>query len=272
MQITPRPGGQAAIRKIVMHLNVGPEIEGGAQSLADYLKTVPAGYHEIVDDRTFVQCAQPDQIVWGASGMNDAGYHICVIGNIQTAQQWHDAYSNGELAIAELRCAARCHDFNIPPVLLTDAQVADPNARGICDHWAVNRAIVKHAVALGDMSMGPGDHTDVGPGFPWVEFIGGVSKDFNPAAPPMTPQKVRPDYMPAINLPGIVSSMKAPDGAWLLGEDGGVFGFPVGIPIYGSPHGQPLSPGEVWSQIRAPKPGEGQHYTCVTSAGDLYRY
>lgn len=197
MKVAPRPGGAAAIRKIVLHLNVGPEVEGGAQSLADYLKTVDAGYHEIIDNKTYVQCARPDQRVNGAAGMNDDGYHICVIGTLQTAQQWADAYSKAELNLCALRVAARCHDFSLPPALLTDAQIADINARGICDHWGVNRAIVKPLVARGDHSLGPGDHTDVGAGFPWVEFIGDVVRYFTPA-PPMSPQKVKPMYDPPL--------------------------------------------------------------------------
>lgn len=185
MHTSPRPGGIAAIRKLVLHVNVGPEIEGGAQSLAAWLRGQQQGYHEIIDDRSYVQTAQADQQVWAASGMNTTGYHICLIGQAdQTAQEWHDAYSNGELGLAALRCAYLCHQFGLAPVLLTDAQIADPNSRGVCDHWGVNRAVVLPAVARGDHSMGPGDHTDVGPNFPWVEFMGQVVRDYQPAPTP----------------------------------------------------------------------------------------
>lgn len=281
MNTSPRPGGAASIRKIVLHLNVGPEVEGGAQSLATYLRGVGAGYHEIVDNRTFVQCAQPDQVVWGAAGMNDHGYHICVIGNVQTAQEWHDSYSSGELSVAALRVAARCHDFGIPPALLTDAQIADPNVRGVCDHWGVNRAIVKPAVARGDRSMGPGDHTDVGRGFPWVEFMAQVVKDYNPNGPGPSPApvpkpavwKVQPMHKPPIVLAPCVADLRCPTGgAWTLHADGGVAAW-GGAPFHGSPHGQPLSPGEEWADLVLPrKPGEGPNYVALTTAGDTYNY
>lgn len=185
-----------------MHLNVGPEIEGGAASLARFLQTIQGGYHEIVDDKTFLIEARPDQCVYGASGMNGDGYHICVIGNVQTAQQWADTYSRGELDLAARRVAQRCHDFGIPPTQLTDAQVADPNTRGICDHWAVNRAIVLPAVARGDHSMGPGDHTDVGPGFPWPSFMAAVDRNYCASPVPVPPEEpvhilVRSNHAPA---------------------------------------------------------------------------
>lgn len=185
MQTSPRP--VSAIRKIVLHVNVGPEAQGGAQALANYLRTQDAGYHEIIDNRTYVQCARPDQKVEGASGMNWAGYHVCLIGNLQTPQQWSDPYSTSELTLAALRVASRCHDFGLPPIHLNDTQVADPNARGICDHWAVNRAIVIPANAHGDHSMGPGDHTDVGAGFPWPTFMAQTVKYYSPA---VAPQKI----------------------------------------------------------------------------------
>jgi hypothetical protein len=188
MHVSPRPGGAGAIRKVVLHLNAGPEQENGATSLAQYLKTIEGGYHEICDDKAFVVCAQPDQLVYGAAGMNEAGYHICLVGNLQSAAQWHDAYSTGEMHIAAARVADACHRFGIPAIQLTDAQVADPNVRGVCDHWAVNRAI-QH-----------GDHVDVGPGFPWAEFMGLVN-GMAPTPPPssedimrvLIPAPVQPD-------------------------------------------------------------------------------
>lgn len=201
MHIAPRDGGVGTIRKIVIHLNVGPEVENGAQSLVNYLQGVDAGYHEVVDDRTSVIAAQPDQVVYGASGMYEAGYHLCVIAEIQTAAQWHDPYSTNELAIAAMRVAYLCHQFDLPPVLLTDAQIADPNARGVCDHWGVNRAIVLPANARGDHSMGPGDHTDVGAEFPWVEFMGKVAAVYAGGAPKPAPApkpKVTPMYDPPL--------------------------------------------------------------------------
>lgn len=182
MHRSPRPGGRSAIRKIVYHLNAGPEVEGGAAGLAKYLNTIDGGYHEIVDDKTFIVMASPDELVYGASGMNEHGYHICLIGQPQSSAQWHDAYSRGELTIAGLRGAYNCHLLGVTPRLLTDAQIADPNARGICDHWGVNRAITH------------GDHVDVGPNFPWVEFMGDMVKYYAPSHPASSaPSKITPD-------------------------------------------------------------------------------
>lgn len=191
MFIGARPGGAGAVRKIVAHVNAGPQTENGAHGLANYLRQIQGGYHEICDDHDFVICATPDRLVYGASGMNAAGYHICDIGNASSTpttggqQQWYDAYATGELTVTAKRFANACHMLAIPPVRLTDQQVADPNTRGICDHWQVNRAIVKPAVARGDMSMGAGDHVDVGADFPWSHFMQLVGYFYG--SPPGTP-------------------------------------------------------------------------------------
>lgn len=182
MHRSPRPGGVGAIRKIVLHLNAGPEIERGAQGLAGYLRTIDGGYHEVVDDHAYIVCAQPGELVWGASGMNEHGYHICLVGNLQSAEAWHDAYSRGEMDVAAQRVRAACHAFGIPAVQLTDLQVATDDARGVCDHWAVNRAI-QH-----------GDHVDVGPGFPWNEFMGAVRADPKPVPKKEEPMLVRANH------------------------------------------------------------------------------
>lgn len=280
MHIDPRPGGAGAIRKVVLHLNVGPEVEGGAQALADYLKTQNAGYHEIVDDKTFVVCAAASDRVWGAAGMNDRGYHICVIGNVQTAQQWADAYSSGELNIAAMRVAQRCHDFALPPTQLTDAQVATDEARGVCDHWAVNRAIVQPAVARGDHSMGPGDHTDVGPGFPWPTFMSLVGRYFTPK-PPAPTVKVKPMHAPYTAT--WVADCDCPTGGgWILTTSGDIITIGT-APFHGAP-GNIAPNGEAWNGIRTPLPasdpkepqtnprGGPVSYVCVTSGDHRYGY
>lgn len=211
MRIVPRPGGQAAIRKLVLHLNVGPDVEGGARLLSDFLDHQDAGYHEVGDDKESIEKAAPDRMVEAASGMNLAGWHYCVVANLQTPAQWADPYSAAEIDLAARVFAQKCHEFGLPPVLLTDAQIADPNARGICDHWGVNRAIVKPAVARGDHSMGPGDHTDVGAGFPWPIFIAKVvayyggsplptSKD-EPMLYPIHPKKANKFSGALVDLP-----------------------------------------------------------------------
>jgi hypothetical protein len=94
--------------------------------------------------------------------------------------------------------------------------------------------------------------------------------------PPPAPPKVRPTYMPALQLPPIVSACACPTGgAWLLGADGGVFGF-GGAPFKGCPHGDKnvkLRDGEGWSQIRPANAKEhGYTYVCITTDGDPYAY
>lgn len=172
MHISPRPGGAGAVRLYVMHINVGPDTHAGAPAfIANVLSREDGGYHAVGDDVQTAIAAQPDQLVYGASGANDDGYHHCLLGDIQTPAQWADAFSTGEIHVAAAFCAQKCHELGIPPMLLTNAQVADGKTKGITDHWMVNKAIVLPAVVRGDHSMGPGDHTDVGQFFPWPLFM-----------------------------------------------------------------------------------------------------
>lgn len=143
----------------VVHVNVGPERAGGAQSLIDnVLARQDAGYHKVIDDRVCVRVANDNELVYGARGcsVNDYALHYCLIGYAdQTAAEWADAYSRGELTI------------------LAKELAADAVKRGIPIHH--QSAVLKGQVGHHDVTLAcdvSGGHTDPGPHFPWDKLMG----------------------------------------------------------------------------------------------------
>lgn len=169
------------IEKIVVHVNVGPEVENGAQSLLGYLQKIDGGYHAICDDQHTVTAAADNVVVWGAGGMNDRGLHVCMIGFAdQTPLQWTDPYSNGAVEQAAQWVAQKCRQYAIPVVRLSPAQVATDGVKGICGHVDVS--------AVFAASQG---HYDPGPNFPWTPFLARVAAIISPPVPPPDPAVVK---------------------------------------------------------------------------------
>src|SRR5678815_5844927 len=165
------PRATPLIRKVVFHTNEGPETLGGAASLARFLQSIQGGYHYIVDNKTAVRVANDNQEVWGATGMNSAGLHICFIGYAgQDAQGWADPYSQAELKIAAPIVRDWCQKYGLEMKHLVDEEIRNPNGRGICGHGDVSRA--KNI---------PGGHTDPGPNFPWTQAINLINNKPAPA-------------------------------------------------------------------------------------------
>ena len=252
------PRGQNSIDVIVVHINVGPEVEGGAAGLAAYLRTIDAGYHETVDDKTYVVCAADDLIVWGAGGMNSHGWHICLIGTAdQTAQQWDDAYSRGELDVAAGRVAEACRRLQIPAAKIGPADIQPGNIhRGICGHHDVSQVYAKS-----------GGHYDPGPNFPWAKFIAAVNQHLHPV------QKVTPMYNPPLVTEPIVADLACPTGgAWVLCESGAIYAF-GGAPFRGGANGKPYFAGRHAARLvlrRYGFLGRNVGYTIIATSGESY--
>lgn len=178
MHIDPR--STSLIEKVVVHVNVGDEVENGAQGLVNYLKTIDAGYHVVTDDFHIVVAAGDDQRVWGASGANLHGLHVCIIGRAdQTAAQWMDPYSDKAMQNAAQVTADWCKRYSIPVLRLSPSQVAT-SAKGICGHVDVERSGLP---GTGGMS----GHYDPGPNFPWGTFLTRVQVQIVGDQPPAQP-------------------------------------------------------------------------------------
>lgn len=174
MHTSPR---QSAITKIILHDNEGPEEINSAFDLAVYLHNngpTGGGYQFTVDQFHAVR-VQPDNLVcWANGAVNETSVDICFVGYAnQTAAQWADAYSKGELEIAAQQVAAWCQEYNIPAVLLTGDQLHSVNTRGISTHGLLTAAGYQ----------GTEGHTDPGLNFPLAAFIARVETIVHPPVP-----------------------------------------------------------------------------------------
>lgn len=165
MHIDPRDG--ASIDRIYLHTNEGPQGEGAAQALANYLTTIDGGYHVIVDDRTTVRCAGDDQIVWGEGGDNTHALAICMIGYSATTD-WTSSYSQEMVERAAQQVALWCHAYQVPAFHVP---------AGTAGHAPTERGIAEHADDHDPASQG---HTDPGPNFPIDAFVARVQQILAP--------------------------------------------------------------------------------------------
>lgn len=171
MHTEPRTG---PITKIGVHTNEGPEGENSAAGLAGYLLANGAdggGYQVTFDNRHTID-VQPDSIVcWANGGVNHESIDGCFVGYArQTAAEWDDLFSRGELEQAAQWVAKKCVQYGIPAVRLTPAQLHDPNAKGVFGHCDVTAAGFPNA----------NGHTDPGPNFPWAKFLARVNEIITP--------------------------------------------------------------------------------------------
>lgn len=197
-----RPRGTAAIEKLVVHTNEGPEDSVGAAGLVGYLRTIDAGYHAVIDNDSTVVAAQDNLIVEGAGGMNTHALHVCLIGRAgQTAQEWEDLYSRGELDQLCAWLAQKARQYQIPIWRLSPPQVASTGTKGICGHADVHDP----------RSEG---HYDPGPNFPWANVLIRVAALLIPEP------KVKPMFWPHLEIAAALSDQQG--GFWLARDDGTV--------------------------------------------------
>lgn len=153
------------VRLIVLHTMETAEHALVAENIAGDWFTNPsaqASAHYNVDNNSIVQGVPEKDMAWAAPGTNEDGIQIEQAGRAdQSAAQWSDPYSAALLENSARLVADICLRTNIPPVKITDAQLA-AGAKGIIDHGQASRVY--------RMS----DHWDVGPGFPWDAFMAKV--------------------------------------------------------------------------------------------------
>lgn len=173
------PGRPRAIRYIVLHTTEGSEGPSSAEDGNAYDKRRTDG----VSTHYFTDSSGPAvQEVKDADTAHAALYHGNAIGIQieicgragQSAAQWDDAASRATLATTAALVAHLCKTHNIPPVRLTVDQCraswyapSDARPKGIVDHYTVTRAYPEDG----------GTHTDVGPHFPWSDFLAMVSDE-----------------------------------------------------------------------------------------------
>ncbi len=147
------------IRWFVLHTQEG---YGTAASLANYLcrPASEVSYHYVVDNAgDVVDVVDTDDASWSVGDANDQTINLCFAGSFTrwTRQEWIDRMRHGIRVAAHL-AAADCRKYRLDPRIVSIDDIRH-GASGITDHNGINKG------------LNAGDHTDVGPGFPWDLFV-----------------------------------------------------------------------------------------------------
>jgi N-acetyl-anhydromuramyl-L-alanine amidase AmpD len=166
---------RSSARLIVVHTTECREVTGAAPAVASFFSKprfdahgnrLWGSSHLVIDANTIIECVKPEHEAYGAKGgdANATGYHVELCGfAAQTSEDWQDAYSRGELALAARAASCVAAHFGIPALRLTPEEIAT-GASGFCGHRDITAA---YHVA--------GGHSDPGPAFPWDAFLSAVT-------------------------------------------------------------------------------------------------
>ena len=158
--------GSKAVRMIVLHTMETPETEGRARQVATWFagKTAPqASAHYCIDDKEIIKSVQEADTAWAVDDydLNQQSISIELAGAAsQTAVQWADTYSKGELSHLVDLCKGLMAQYKIPAVHLTPAQILDGKTPGFAYH---------HDITIAKKIAG--GHTDPGANFPLAQFL-----------------------------------------------------------------------------------------------------
>lgn len=152
---------------VVLHTSEGPEGEGAAEGLAQYMRqpgdrpTSSGGrygssYHAVADTGLrVIPCVEDDRVAYSAPGSNREGLHICIPGKArQTRMEWLSGSTRAAITTVAAFLLDTRDRYGIPVERLTAAEVYS-RTRGYCDHSTIRDA------------FGKTTHYDVGPHFPW---------------------------------------------------------------------------------------------------------
>lgn len=159
-------GGSQRPKAIVIHGTVTPCEKGMARSVArDFARTsVPKSAHYIVDPGETVQTVG-DHVVAFHCGFNTGSiaFELCDP-QAGPGKRWHDAPHAAMLdrAAFDVAQTALAYDIEMRHVSVAELKAKGPH--GIYDHNASR------------LAFGSTSHVDVGPDFPWIEFIAAVHR------------------------------------------------------------------------------------------------
>ncbi|MBM4570279.1 hypothetical protein GS489_07615 [Rhodococcus hoagii] len=172
-----RYGGR--IRLFVIHTQEG---NGTARSLAGFLQNANSGvsYHYSIDNNECIAVVDTDRASWSVLDANGYTINLCFAGSRanMSRREWIDRFANaidftGWLIVRD----AKQYGFN--PRTIAHAEIRAGKA-GTTDHFGITKG------------LGIGDHTDVGPYFPWDLLQAAIEKYLG--APPA------PAPLPIVNL------------------------------------------------------------------------
>lgn len=170
----------ARVRNSLLHTEEG---NASAEGLADYLNNSAnqVSYHRTIRDGIVVYVVPRDRAAWAVLSANPYTVNTCFAGSRAswTRDQWltrrDDIRIAAWLAVDDARALGFAADVLAPPYRVAD---------GLSDHKYVTQA------------LGIGNHTDVGPNFPWDVFAADV-REFVAPAPPKPVVNVINEYAAA---------------------------------------------------------------------------
>lgn len=173
-------GRRRPIQFIVLHYTAGAEGPETAEAGASYDKrrTDGTSTHYFTDSLgpPVQEVPDGDRAHSARFHGNEIGVQIEICGTRQTRAQWLDATSTATLRTTAELTAMLCRRHDLPVRRLTTAQTraayyaaAGSRPKGITDHNACTFAFPEDG----------GDHTDVGPAFPWDVFMGWVQEFYD---------------------------------------------------------------------------------------------
>jgi hypothetical protein len=163
------PGRARAPKLCVIHYTAGNAGPTAAEAGVDYDKrrTDGTSCHIFADSlgTPLMEVPLGDRSHSAYFHGNEIGVHIETCDTVQSRAGWLDAVSYPTIVNAAGTARWVCDTLGLPLRRMTVAQVreayygSDPG--GICDHWDVTRAFPEDG----------GNHTDMGPEFPWDVFM-----------------------------------------------------------------------------------------------------
>lgn len=156
--------GPGDITLIVLHTTEGPETPRRSEATAEmfHVGDASASAHYIVDPAEVTQAVRDKDVAWHAGHHDTNARSIGIEQNgkaSQTAEEWDDDASTGELDLVAKLCGELCLRYSIPAVHLNDDELR-AGANGFVGHDDITRVF----------NDGKGHH-DPGPSYPWDDVL-----------------------------------------------------------------------------------------------------
>jgi hypothetical protein len=151
------------VRLFVLHTQEGP---GTAASLAGYLQNAASqvSYHYSIDDFTCIDVVDTDRAAWAVLDANGYTINLCFAGSRanMTRQEWLGSYSHA-IDYAAFLFVQDAKKYGIDARTISWDEIRAGRSGGT-DHRGITEG------------LRIGNHTDVGPGFPWDIYAAAIEK------------------------------------------------------------------------------------------------
>ncbi len=151
----------ARIRLWVLHTEEGNQ---SAQGLHEWMKRNGVSYHYVARGGVVIDIIDTDRASWSVLDANPYTINLCFAGSkaAQSRQLWLTVYGD-DIDNAALLFVQDAKKYALQQKSLTWDEIGEGKS-GATDHYGIT------------MGLGIGNHTDVGPNFPWDVFNAAIYK------------------------------------------------------------------------------------------------